>query len=73
MYLDPTKEQELAGHLIFMAKIGYGKTRKEVVKLIVKKCCKRKKDYGLVDGWWKSFFLRNQSLSLRRADSTAHV
>ena len=32
-YLDPTEEQELAGHLISIAIIGYGKTRKEV-KLI---------------------------------------
>ena len=30
-YLDTTEEQELANHLITVAKIGYGKTRKEPV------------------------------------------
>ena len=74
-YLDPKEEQELAGHLISIAKIGYGKTRKEV-KLIAENVAKEKKVLRasrISDGWWKSFCRRNQSLSLRRADSTAHV
>ena len=58
-----------------MAKIGNGKTRKEV-KLIAENVAKEKKVLQasrISDGWWKSFFHRNQSLSRRRADSTAHV
>ena len=46
-YLNPTEEQELAGHLISMAKIGYGKTRKEV-KLMAENVAKEKRYYGLV-------------------------
>ena len=57
-YLNPTEEQELAGHLISMAKIGFGKTRKEV-KLIAENVAKEKRYYRLIgfpmdDG--KAFF-----------------
>ena len=75
LYLDPTEEQELADHLITVAKIGYGKTRKEV-KMIAENVAKEKdvlRATRISDGWWKSFLHRNQSLSLRRADSTAHI
>ena len=74
-YLDPIEEQELADHLITVAKIGYGKTRKEV-KMIAENVAKEKKALRatrISDGWWKSFLHRNQGLSLRRADSTAHI
>ena len=74
-YLDHTEEQELADHLITVAKIGYGKTRKEV-KMIAENVAKEKKVLRatrISDGWWKSFLHRNQDLSLRRADSTAHI
>ena len=40
-YLDPVEEQELADHLITVAKIGYGKTRKEV-KMIAESVAKEK-------------------------------
>ena len=41
-YLDRTEEQELADHLITVAKISYGKTRKEV-KMISENVAKEKK------------------------------
>ena len=41
-YLDRTVEQELADHLITIAKIAYGKTRKEV-KIISENVAKEKK------------------------------
>ena len=41
-YLDHTEEQELADHLITVAKIGYGKTGKEV-KMIAENVAKEKK------------------------------
>ena len=74
-YLNPIEEQELAGHLITVAKIGYGKTRKEV-KMIAESVAKEKdvlRATRISDGWWKSFLHRNQGLSLYRADSTAHI
>ena len=40
-YLDPTEEQELTDHLITVAKMGYGKTRKEV-KIIAENVDKEK-------------------------------
>ena len=43
-YLDCTEEQELADHLITIAKISYGKTRKEV-KMISANVAKEKRYY----------------------------
>ena len=44
-YLDSIEEQGLVDHLITVAKIGYGKTRKEV-KMIAENVAKDKKYYG---------------------------
>ena len=74
-YLNPIEEQEFADHLITVAKIGYGKTRKKV-KMIAGSVAKEKdvlQATRISDGWWKSFLHRNQGLSLHRADSTAHI
>ena len=74
-YLNATEEKELADHLITVAKIGYGKTRKEV-KMIAENVAIDKgvlRATRISDGWWKSFLHRQQDLSLRRADSTAHI
>ena len=59
LYLDATEEQELADHLITVAKIGYGKTRKEV-KLIAENVAREKMYYRqnkfLMDGG-KAFYI----------------
>ena len=33
-YLNKEEEQKLANHLVYVAKIGYGKTRKQVSMLV---------------------------------------
>jgi len=74
-YLDAEEERQLANHLVKVAKLGYGKTRKEV-KMIAENVAKDKgvlRCTRISDGWWKSFLHRQQCLSLRRADSTAHI
>ena len=70
------EECDLADHLIQSAKIGHGKTRKEV-KSIVEKVAREKELFrgskGVSNGWWWNFKKRQPFLSLRRGDSTAHV
>ena len=55
LYLNEIEEKESANHLIEVASIGYGKTRREVI-LITKKVSRGKnllrKDH-VSDGWWK--------------------
>ena len=53
-----TEEQELAVHLISVAKIGYEKTKKEV-KMIAEDVAKEKTllwETWISHGWWKKFF-----------------
>ena len=74
-YLNDQEERALADHLIEAAKIGYGKTRKEV-KSIVERVAEEKhclRGTQVTDGWWTKFLQRQPQLSLRRGDTTAHV
>lgn len=74
-YLTREEEQELGTYLKHCAKVGYGKTRHDVLGIVetvatekgVLRC-------GQVSsGWWRRFLERQKDLSLRQGDSTAHV
>ena len=74
-YLTAQEESELSGHLLQVAKIGFGKTRRDV-KCIVEQHVKGKgtlRSPRISDGWWQKFMKRNPSLSLRRGDATAGI
>ena len=74
-YLNKEEEKKLANHLVYVAKIGYGKTRKQV-SMLVEGVAKQKgvlRKNRISDGWWNKFIKRQSELSLRRADSTAHI
>ena len=75
-YLSKREEDELANYLVQTAKVGYGKTRRQV-KCIVEKVADEKgtlKVKGKVsDGWWRRFLERHPQLYLCAGDATAHV
>lgn len=74
-YLNKEEEQKLANHLVYVAKLGYGKTRKQV-SMLVEGLAKQKgvlRKNRISYGWWYNFIKRQSELSLRRADSTAHI
>ena len=74
-YLSVTEEAQLSTHLLDAAKIGYGKTRRDVMCL-VETYVRQKgvlKGSSITDGWWQKFMKRNPSLRLRAGDSTAGV
>lgn len=56
-YLDNEEEQALSDHLVHAAKMGYGKSRKQVVESVA-----REKDVlrssCVSDGWWRRFLQR---------------
>ena len=78
-YLTTQEEKELAEHLVLSAKVGYGKTRRDVMNLVETYVNSRRskeqnqKEVTVSNGWWFKFKMRNPSLSLRRGDSTAGV
>ena len=69
-YLTEEEAQELASFLKQASRIGYGKTKKEVLaivrKMVVKKGHSVKKFNG--EGWWQRFMRRHNRLSLCTAD-----
>ena len=75
-HLSAAEEEELAGHLINVANIGYGKTRE--VLTTVERHVELKEDISLraakvTHGWWQKFKERSPSLSLRSGDSTSAI
>ena len=70
-YLTKEEEQELADFLKQASRVGYGKTKKEILvivqKLIKKKVHSKCERFNL-EGWWHRFMSRQKKLSLRTAD-----
>lgn len=74
-YLSNDEEKDLADHLVEVAKIGYGKTPKQVMS-IAEHVAKEKnilRGEAISSGWWRRFQERQPQLSLRRGDPTAHI
>lgn len=75
-YLSNTEEAELADFLVETAKIGYGRTRRDVKCLVethLQNHGGKDEDFNVSDGWWDKFMKRHPNLSLRSGDSTANV
>ena len=72
---DKHEEEELVEFLIRMVKIGYGKTKQEVIS-IVKRTIEKKglnvKSFN-GEGWWMRFKQRNPCLRLHTTDPLAMV
>ena len=74
-YMNDEEETELGSFLKSCASVGYGKTRKEVMRIAethAKKTGLLRKD-KITQGWWRNFVSRQGDLSLRKGDNTAHV
>ena len=76
-YLTQEEEQELVDFLTESCKLGYGKTRREVINIVKRVVEKKKKDKENSqcnvkfngEGWWNKFMERHPKLSLRASDS----
>ena len=74
-YLTTKEESALADHLVDVAKVGYGKSRRQVMS-IAEQVAKEKdllRGNRILSGWWRHFIERQPQLSLRRGDATAHI
>ena len=64
-YLDDEEEKELVDFLLGSAKIGYPRSRKEVINLVQSLVNTRGEDVTVSSGWWQGFKSRHPKLSLR--------
>ena len=74
-YLSPREEGTLRHFLKHCAKLGYGKTRKDVLAIAESTAIDNGllKSSRITEGWWRHFLECQSDLSLRQGDSTAHV
>ena len=74
-YLNSEEEKELATYLKHCAKVGYGRTRRDVLGLVQTAASDKGvlRSSRISQGWWHRFLERQKDLSLRQGDSTAHV
>ena len=74
-YLSFAEESKLVEFIIICSKMGYGKTRQDVMKLVdsclVKKEYLKRKSSKFSNGWWVRFLQRWPWLSLCKSDSFA--
>ena len=74
-YLTGSEELELSSFIKESAKVGYGKTRRDVM-IIAERVAKDKgilRKQRISQGWWNRFMERQKDLSLRRGESISHV
>jgi len=66
-YLDDDEEEELVRFLINYARIGYPRSRLEVLAIVQRICDSKQIDTFISHGWWERFYQRHSNLSLRTA------
>jgi len=70
------EEKELTNFLVGCARIGYARSRKQVISLVrgivAKKAGKKLEEVTITTGWWNSFKKRHPQLTLRTASHLAY-
>jgi len=76
-YLNDQEEKELVNFLIGCSKIGFAKSREEVLaivqSLVAKKQGKDPEEVLVTTGWWNSFRKRHPQLTVRVASRLSYV
>ena len=74
-YLSCQEESELGSYLKHCARVGYGKTRRDVLTIVQNAASEKGvlRSSQVSQGWWRRFLERQKDLSLRQGDTTAHV
>ena len=65
-YLNTEEENKLVNFLMQCSSVGYGKTRQDVMKNLLRA-------NQITQGWWRRFLERHNDLTLRQEDNTPHV
>ena len=74
-YLSGQEESELGSYLKHCARVGYGKTRSDVLSIVQNAASEKGVLHSshVSQGWWRRFLERRRDLSLRQGDTTAHM
>ena len=72
-YLSDEEEKELAEFLRNCAKVGYARTRLQVITLVQQTLKDKGLDVRVSNGWWESFKRRNPKLALRTAEPLSYA
>ena len=74
-YLNSQEEKELATYLKRCARVGYGRTRQDVLLSFQTTASEKGvlRSSRVSQVWWRRFLQRQKDLSLRQGDTTAHV
>lgn len=72
-YLDLEEEEELSCFLIRCSRIGYPKTRQQVLSIVQEIMNHRHKDVAVTNGWWERFSKRHPQVSLKTSVPLAYV
>lgn len=72
-YLTDVEQAELVNFLIECARVGYARSRKDVLSLVQMVLKAKGKDVILSGGWWQSFKKRHLEITLRSAEPLAYA
>ena len=71
-YLSPDEELQLSEFIVEVGQAGYGKTRREIIRLAENVVCHKGMLRGsrVTSGWFRHFMERHPDLSIRKGDVT---
>lgn len=72
-YLTVSEEEELVSFLVRCAKIGYPRSRKQVLAIAQQTLRAKGIDKELSSGWWDRFRQRHRNITLRSSAPLSHV
>ncbi|KAF3978760.1 MAG: hypothetical protein HFP77_00250, partial [Methylococcales symbiont of Iophon sp. n. MRB-2018] len=72
-YLTDHEEEELFNFISECAKMGYAKTKLEILAIVKEIVSSKGKDVHVSSGWWESFKHRHPQLTLRTVEKLSYV
>ncbi len=72
-YLNDAEEGELVNFILGCSKVGYSRSRKQVIALAQQIAKEKGMEVSVTSGWWVSFRKRHPELTLRMSEPLAHV
>ena len=72
-YLGDQEEEQLVEFLVNCAKIGYARTRSQVMEIVQQCLMMRGLEITVTHGWWESFCRRHPELKLRTGERLAYI
>ena len=71
-YLSDVEEEELGNFLIGSARIGYARSKKQVLAIVQNVVAKKGLNVVVSHGWWESFQRRHSNVTIRSAEHLSY-